>query len=408
MSIRDRLLGPTASWNHETDEVTLVPHVFLTRVLLFDSYVLESHGLKELPGLVGLLGYDGLMELLKTGVLRFHAFRLFAGNIEGETYSLAFDGSVQPARPGFYKLTNVRIDTPKNAYHEYFNVVRSIPDLTEKKRIRLKSEVASRLIQIPEGFGDASTMQTHIELDRDLSGLRRAASQLLGRRLGGSVPPEAIRLTVHREGEIDVFFETNLEGDFGLGPQESHDVLGNALLALDRVNVRIELMKVCSAVSGLQEAEYDFLWDKFEFLMREVRPEAQEERLQRVVEVNGLPDLAEGFASGRLNVDKFLEIRKSQECIEFKTWLRSLDDLTDDEVRDRVASLSARLGNMAHSALGKALRVATTTGVGAIPGLGLLLGGAASVLDAFLVDKLLREVGPVAFLTRLYPSMFDK
>jgi hypothetical protein len=103
----------------------------------------------------------------------------------------------------------------------------------------------------------------------------------------------------------------------------------------------------------------------------------------------------------------FLEVRASQECIEFRSWLRNLDDFTDAELHRQVSSVRTKLGISAHSPSDKVIRLAITTGVGLVPVVGPLLGLAASSLDSFLADELLREDGPTAFLTRLYPSMFS-
>jgi len=56
---------------------------------------------------------------------------------------------------------------------------------------------------------------------------------------------------------------------------------------------------------------------------------------------------------------------------------------------------------------GRAVRLLTTTGIGAIPGVGLVAGFAASIVDAFLLEKVLPRSGVVAFLSDLYPSVFE-
>jgi len=57
---------------------------------------------------------------------------------------------------------------------------------------------------------------------------------------------------------------------------------------------------------------------------------------------------------------------------------------------------------------GKAIRLLTTTGIGSIPPIGLIAGFVASAVDTFLLEKMLPKSGVVAFLSNLYPSVFER
>ncbi len=105
-------------------------------------------------------------------------------------------------------------------------------------------------------------------------------------------------------------------------------------------------------------------------------------------------------------MDSLLKVRDSAECKEFREWLSTLRDVTDDEIKHMVAGLRSRMAGMATSPLGKLVRFATTTGIGLIPGAGLIAGPAAGAIDSFLVEKVLPRSGVVAFLTETYPSLF--
>jgi len=93
------------------------------------------------------------------------------------------------------------------------------------------------------------------------------------------------------------------------------------------------------------------------------------------------------------------------EAREFRHWLRGIDSFTDEELADAFHPLKDALGAAVRSRAGKAVRLATTTGVGVlVPPAGIGLG----VLDAFLTEKVLPGPGPTAFLSRLYPSIFQR
>jgi len=414
MSLRDRVLSPCAWAAEGSDEIVVDVDALLMRLLLFDTYVLDSHGLKELPKLVALFGYDGVIELLDANALKLHPYRLFAGHLTRDApdlgpgqmrYSLNFEGP-PPTRPGFFEITNIKVGTPSEELHTALQIAHTIPGLTKKQTIRLKREVAANTIPIPEDYTERSTGQTHRELDRDIAGLRRAVAWKLSTGIGAEVVPNAIDLSIQREGEIAVFIESNLCSEFDLSAEAAHAVVGESLLALSRLNARLEDMEVCSAISGTRPDESFFVENKYEFVAREIAPNIQIERFQRVLEIFALPELGAAVLAGRLRADAFIALRNSQECVEFRQWLRGLDDATDDEIKEHVDSLRARVGNAAHSGTGKVIKVVVTTAIGLIPVAGVPAAAALSGLDAFLGDRLLPESGPALFLTKLYPSVF--
>jgi len=106
-------------------------------------------------------------------------------------------------------------------------------------------------------------------------------------------------------------------------------------------------------------------------------------------------------------MERLLEIRESDECREFREWLLTIEDASDAEIKERISGLRARFGNAIQSHSGKAVRLLTTTGIGAIPGVGPIAGFMAGVVDTFFLEKLLPKSGVVAFLSGLYPSVFE-
>jgi hypothetical protein len=100
-------------------------------------------------------------------------------------------------------------------------------------------------------------------------------------------------------------------------------------------------------------------------------------------------------------------LRDTPECREFREWLRGLDSVTDDEVRERMRSMKAQVSQAIHGTAGKVLRLAVATGIGLIPVAGAVLGPAASAMDTFLVERVLPRSGPLAFLDQLLPLLRD-
>jgi hypothetical protein len=320
-------------------------------------------------------------------------------------YSLNFD-TAAPPRPGFYEITNVKVGTPREEFHEYLQVAHGIPGLRHKQVVKLKELVAARLINIPDGYAEESTAQTHQDLDRDVGGLRRAVARNLSVARHTEIAPNEVAISVNREGPIAVLVESNLMTHFGLSSEAAHRLIGESLLSLARLNARLEDMKLCSAVSGTRPDEAVFVEEKFAFLSREYAPEAQVERLQRVIEIFDLPSLSGAVREGRLDAEAFINLRSSAECREFRAWLRNIDDFDEKEIRERVDSLRALAGSALHRAGGKAVRLLVLTGLGMIPVAGPLAALGLGALDSFLLDEALPASGPVALLSEMYPSIF--
>lgn len=84
------------------------------------------------------------------------------------------------------------------------------------------------------------------------------------------------------------------------------------------------------------------------------------------------------------------------------------ENASDLEIKERVSSLRARLGNAVQTLPGKAIRLLATTGIGLIPPVGPVIGFLAGAVDTFLLEKMLPKSGVVVFLSNLYPSIFDR
>lgn len=81
MNLQKRLIGPCGEFLSQDDDVRVDLNSFLQRLILFDTYILYSTRLKEIPHLVDAFGYKGMLELLKSGVLRIHCDGVITGQI---------------------------------------------------------------------------------------------------------------------------------------------------------------------------------------------------------------------------------------------------------------------------------------------------------------------------------------
>jgi hypothetical protein len=273
-----------------------------------------------------------------------------------------------------------------------------------KEAIKLKQAIIRARVEVPDNLGYAALKAVTDDLSNRellLDVTVRAAKQVAVL----DIPRTSLVIRAHQIDAEDFKLESNLGELASVSRQQEHEILQSAALAVANLNFRIEEMRTFKALSGVLGDDVPVLTRKFDFLAREIAPQSQERRFSRVIEVAGLPD---GDGQTKVDVDKLLEVRDSQECREFRQWLQGIDTLADEELHRRLVGLKARTDTLLQSRSGKTLRFLTTTGLGLIPGAGLAIGTVAGVLDMFLVDKLFHASGPAAFVNRMYPSLFSR
>jgi hypothetical protein len=144
------------------------------------------------------------------------------------------------------------------------------------------------------------------------------------------------------------------------------------------------------------------LMSRLSFLIPERDGEESERMFTRVVELAELPEIMPGDGQV-LDAGRMLAIRETAECRAFREWLRGVGALSDGDVRDLVRGLHSRISGAFQSRAGRILRFIAGWAVGNQDSTAGLIVGA---IDQFILDHILREPGPVAFLNRLYPSIF--
>jgi hypothetical protein len=161
-------------------------------------------------------------------------------------------------------------------------------------------------------------------------------------------------------------------------------------------------------LSGFIDDDLPLVYERLDFLAHSISPETKERQFRRVMEIAGFPDVAPAVSGKRVSIARLLEIRESDECREFRQWLPTIETSSDIEIRERLSSIRAKLGNLMQTGGGKTLRFLVTSGIGVIPALGLIAGPIAGAIDTFLLERFLTKSGVVAFINNLYPSVFDE
>ena len=416
MELRERHIGPiTTRSGKGGSDVRVDAGALVQRLLLFEHCTLESDGLVEIPRLVRVFGFRGLMELLDSGALSIICDPITMGNI-GQTLGL----KITRARGGPLPLCSYRIvpvSIPERLptgepYREQYidqtlDVIRGM-GLPDGQRRRLMKAVAPMLsFYPPTVIADSKTEFSKLVERQDAS--IRSALEIEFRRARGAKLPGAVKLRLDDLGnDGDFRVATNLAARAGIDEAETHKIIERALLGAAGLEQRLIVMQATGSVSGFRAEELSVLDGRFRWMWNELGADAQEARFQRVVKIGGLPDLSNLAASQEINIKRVLKLRNSADCREMRGWLRAVDSESDAEISERLFSFREGLAAATHTRSKSTTRFLLVTGTGALPGIGTWAGVVATALDHFIFEKLIGRPGPATFLGRSYPSIFRR
>ncbi len=393
LDLTRRLMGSSAIVTiPNTGDITVELDIegFIRRLLLFDTYVLYSVRLKEIPCFVKAFGLTGTLELLKSGAIEVlcECAQFMEGQINTPSCPLlTFQFHIIEAHIwGQYLINNL-------------SEVNRTPGLTSREMLTLQEAVMRAVRRRGNLQMFRSDVAPAFEADvlHNIP-LLKAAIRFVLATSKKITNVDDFELRFHKIGDDRYETETTLPNKITLGLEEIHNVIKSALLGVSSIDQRIGEMKVNSALSGFTEEELPLFGAKLDTLAGALGSSNQEHRFRRVVSISGLPAF-----SGSVDIEKLLEIRDSLEAREFRASLPDMDKLTDNEIKDLVSGFNSRVGLAVQTSFGKVVRCLVTSALGfASPPAGVAL----SLLDYFVWDKFFRRSGMAAFIHELYPSIF--
>jgi hypothetical protein len=380
----------------------------LLKMLLFEENIIDSTYLREFPSFIELLGAEQLILLIKEGKVQ----------IKCDSRTLGDYGTArilpEPQRGSLRVIGTFRIDlawnyhTPLQWFSDALGALLNQLELPRKTASRLEEAIAEHCILMPADFGNSAITQLARDIEANHNELlQRALAHVLEIKFGfARADASTVCAEIYPLGDGSCNVATNLNS-FGVD-REQYDIVQTALFAVGSFYFRLEEMQDLRSISGFQPDELPLFEAKVDLLARQLIPDAQAERFRKVLTIADLPDPSQVLQSGQtIDIEHFLKIRNAAECQQFRTWLRTLDDVTDQGVKHQVSSLKAKTAEIVQSTPGRVIRFGTVTGAGFIPGIGVPLGIGLGAIDGFVVDRLIGEPGPAVFLSRHYRSIFD-
>jgi hypothetical protein len=198
MDMFHRLLAPCSTPILQASDVVVDLGALFLRLSLFDEYVIDSTRLLEIPHLVTYLGYSGLMELLKSGLVRIYCHAVSVAQV-GQADVLLGERELGVLGLGGYVFARLTMADPVKYRSDCLRIVNSIEGINRRLKQTLRAEIASRFVLVPEPLGNVSVDQ----LKEDLT----ARGRMLGRsiRFVTSTAASTVPLVGSVAGALDVF-----------------------------------------------------------------------------------------------------------------------------------------------------------------------------------------------------------
>lgn len=396
-NIRDRLFCPLSK-NENISEI-------IEYLLLFDTLIIGSNQLQEIPALTKLFGYEGLRDLFKIGSLSvvFDHFSTI-----GQVGQLSFyRGNKGILSPNCFSFAVVELPKREAHIHSYFKEIEKIEGLFWKERVKLKGMVSDNLLDYPLSADFEVLNQFKQELKRNDPIFKKSLLKAVHIKKEVNLIYDQIEISVEQINEDDFSVATNLENLLKINTVEVHQLVENALFGIIGSGRTLSKMKTFNSLTGFRDDEVIFFESKLDFLLNQYMLKERLSSLRRVIEISGLPNLKESISDDKIDIDRLLKVRQSNECKEFRSWLWSIESETDEEIKEHVNDFREKIGEFYRSPLGRTIRWITGVGTGLIPTAGFAISASLGAIDTFLLEQLLPNNGALVFLNQKIPSIYQ-
>jgi hypothetical protein len=388
-----KLLGPVAIHGEGNRVVSVDLGTFVTRILLSETYVLQSVQLIDLILLTHAFDQTGILTLFQTGALKMHydTFTI------GQTGQLRADQNFRDNNKRLplcsYSFSEIRVADQEYQFENAYTALNP----------KLQDAIKANRIITPPDFKSEVFGGFYEDIRKNPQVVEAALRHDLKTR---GVKDKKLKLSIEETDPEDFRAENNLVSEYGVSEQMAHRIIERSILASADLNTRFVQMKTCAAVSGIAEKELPVLQAKFGAAAGLLQPSQGEKHFERVAKITGLQGPV--FGRSKVDAEKLLKIRESDDCRAFRDWLANTGSLSDKEVKDRIRGLNARIRHAMNSSPGKTVRLLVAAGLSFAPRTAGIIGLGASVIDTFIVQRLVPRDSVVAFLSDLYPSVFEE
>ncbi|OCC16386.1 hypothetical protein DBT_0203 [Dissulfuribacter thermophilus] len=405
MSLKEKIIARCVKDYAGNEPIIDVGSIFL-KLLLFESFILDSIRLKEFKVLVEAIGIEQTLLLLDSGILKINCDPLTIGQT-GQAGILEKRKKKGILPLGSFSLDLIQMADKKAFISDCLRNIRPRIFVSRKDFKKLKLAIVNKLIVTPSGIGKDALIGIRTDLLGNANLIRKSISLSILSHLNKKIPPDSLSVKVEQIDDNDYRLESNLEKNLMLSKVDAHKILERGILGIGGLNLKIATMKHFDALTGFKEQEVYLFDEKLKFLFNRVFPHEFERRFTSLLSIVDLPNFDGVGTEFTINIEKFLKIRDSQECKEFRSWLINLDQIDEKEIKERILSLRAKVSRLISSKTGTTVKTLVISGIGLIPApAASFIGLGLDFLSSFIADKFFKKDGVATFIGQQYPSIF--
>ena len=206
---------------------------FIENILLFDTFILKSNGLAEVPHLIELFGTGGLKELLNSGSLRLHCELLTVAQVGQSNINLRVKNGLLPLNS--YSFAIVRSGDEKRDMSRHLQVVDNVPGLMKREKQKLKLLLLQHQVHYPESASEDVLSQLKADLRNNSPSLKASVQKCIYARLGRNIEPTSLKLSIQEVREGDFRTDNNVAEICNLDERTAHEIVERALLGIGEI-----------------------------------------------------------------------------------------------------------------------------------------------------------------------------
>jgi hypothetical protein len=378
---------------------------FVMRLLLFEHYTIETVMLKDVAKLSRAFGVDGLIELLKSGIVSIHMDALTTGQMNREDPLRgnasfptvgSFGGEFLPLM--HYDPVILNMADRQHYIHQCLTNL-TATKAPAKKFKQLKNATLDALTEVPSIDGPSNLWASNALMQNNAV-ITQITESKLREMYGKQLTPSAFDFNFRRSGEYGYAVESNFQQVFGLTEMEVHKLFEAVILATGGFYQRLAIMQAYESIAWFNETDAKVLDAELKVAAQLTKSNTAEASMVRVLELKELPVLEEG---SHINITALMNLRNSKECKEFREWLKSSTDKSDEAIKHELTSFKAAFANFLNTGTTRVARFVLNTALSAkMP----VAGIAIDVGQQFIIDKILPANGPIAFINNKLPPIW--
>jgi hypothetical protein len=385
------------------EEIEVLIGHFLQCLFLFDVVCIDSIRLKEVPRLIEILGYKNFRLLIENHSVEFYCDPCTTINLN-ETR-----GAKRKLEGGFaFKTGAIDIADRKLYIHHCLTSLLPVANQLKKREYQsFKLLMAENIHQRPRGKvggNEAAMLNEDLEKHHFLveNTIKRKAKNKFQELSPTSI--NQIEISIEKRGEDNYAIANNLIKIIpSLTPEIEFDLLNRSILEIAGLEKALFLRRELGMPVQIEEKQSDLIEWKCRDLARFVTGDRKIEKFQKILQVKGLPLFEDALKTGQLNIDKFLDIRKSDEALAFRQMFFSDENIDPEELCRKAEEKINKLKLVIDSTKAKIIRFSAATGIGIV---NPLLGIAAGIAD-FAVGLKIKADPVLCFLDEKLPSVFS-